>query len=195
MAVEREAKIKVHDLDAVRERLHKSGGIDKGEVLERNWVLDRHNESLHADEILLRVRNNGGKGGVLTVKCRLKEDGEFKCREEVETEVDSTEDLLRQLEMVGFSVRWIYEKRRSTWHLGNCVIALDMLPELGGFVEIEGEAENIHKVAKALELDPDDHLNDNYLTLWENHLCRCGQDRRHMVFAECDNDNGNDDER
>lgn len=184
MAVEREAKIKVSDLEAIQNRLRENGGIDKGEVLERNWVLDRHDGSLQTEDVLLRIRNNGGKGGVLTVKCRLDEEGEFKCRQELETEVDSTEELLRQLKMIGFGIKWIYEKRRATWHFGNCVIALDILPELGSFVEIEGEADCIRNVAQTLGLDPNDHLNENYLALWENHLCKCGDEKRHMVFPK-----------
>lgn len=184
MAVEREAKIRVRDLDAVRTRLRERGGVDEGEVLERNWVLDRHDESLYEDDVLLRVRCNGGRGGVLTVKCRLDDEGGFKCREEVETEVDSTDDLLRQLEMVGFAVRWIYEKRRSTWRFQECVIALDVLPEMGGFVEIEGDAEKIRGAALELGLNPEDHLDENYLSLWKRHLADRGEQRRHMIFTD-----------
>lgn len=181
MAIECEAKLKVDDLDGLRAKLRHFGGVDEGEVLERNWVLDRPDNGLYANGILLRVRNNGEVGGVLTVKHSV-EGGEFKCKEEVESMVDSTEDLLRQLEIVGFRTKWIYEKRRATWLWRDCVIALDNCPELGCFVEIEGEPDRIREVAAALGLDAEQHICDSYLALWRAHLQRRGEGPRHMVF-------------
>lgn len=182
MAIECEAKFRVGDLDAIRSRLEKMGGINEGEVLERNWVLDRPDNSLLGNGILLRVRNTGGINGVLTVK-RKSGGGAFKTREEIESMVDSTNDLLRQLEIVGFRTQWIYEKVRATWLWQDCVLALDECPEIGSFVEIEGNPENIRKVADDLELDPDKHIDESYLGLWREHLRTRGETPRHMVFT------------
>lgn len=181
MAIECEAKLKVDDLDGIRARLRHFGGVDEGEVLERNWVLDRPEDGLYKAGILLRVRNTGGVGGVLTVKHNVL-GGEFKCREEVESMVDSTEDLLRQLEIVGFRVKWIYEKYRATWLWRDCVIALDDCPELGCFVEIEGNPDRIREVAAALGLDAEKYIDDSYLSLWRAYLRQRGEEPRHMVF-------------
>ncbi|MDR2392382.1 MAG: hypothetical protein LBE84_11980, partial [Planctomycetota bacterium] len=35
-----------------------------------------------------------------------------------------------------------------------------------------------------LGLDPEAHINDNYLDLWQNHLDAFGQPRRDMVFGD-----------
>lgn len=183
MAIECEAKLKVDDLRLIRERLRELGGVDEGTVMERNWVLDRPDESLYRRDILLRVRNNGEVGGILTVKGKV-ESGAFKSREEVESMVDSTEDLLRQLKMVGFEVKWIYEKRRNTWLWRDCVLALDLCPEIGSFMEIEGEEKQIRAVAQALGLNPDNHIQENYLALWKAHLKQRGEGHRDMVFSE-----------
>lgn len=182
MATETEAKIKVPDLAPVAARLRSLGAVDKGGVLERNWVLDRDDDELMRAGTLLRVRNVGGPGGVLTVK-RKTVDGPFKTREEVECAVDSSGVLLQQLEMIGYRVKWIYEKRRATWLWRNCVLALDECPEIGCFVEIEGEADNIRRAAADIGLDLDKHCNDNYLGLWQKHLAARGEGQRHMTFS------------
>lgn len=181
MATETEAKIKVDALAPIVERLRNLGALDQGTSLERNWVLDRPDGGLMAGGVLLRVRNVGDVGGILTVKRRMK-GGEFKTREEVESMIDSTDDVLRQLQMVGFEIKWIYEKQRATWVWHDCVLALDECPEIGCFVEIEGEADDIRLAAADIGLDPALHIQDSYLELWMKHLAARGEDPRHMVF-------------
>ena len=182
MAREIEAKIKVEDLGVIAKRLEGLGAVNEGDCLERNWVLDYPDGRLAAEGVLLRVRNLGGVGGVLTVKHRV-EGGVFKTREEVESMVDSTDDVLRQFEILGYGIRWIYEKFRATWLWHDCVLALDEMPEIGSYVEIEGDPERIREVAVQLGLDPASHINDNYLGLWQKHLAARGEGPRHMVFA------------
>ena len=182
MATECEAKIRVPDLSLIRARLEKLGGVDEGEVLERNWVLDSPDGRLFHEGVLLRVRNTGGVEGVLTVKRKI-DGGAFKTREEVESMVDSTDDALRQFEMIGFHVRWIYEKYRATWLWHDCVIALDECPEMGKFVEIEGTPERIGEAAAGLQLDPAEHIDESYLALWQAYLRQRGEEPRHMIFA------------
>ncbi|MCD8138407.1 MAG: class IV adenylate cyclase [Planctomycetaceae bacterium] len=182
MGMEIEAKLRVADLRPIAEKLRRLGARDEGTVLERNWVLDSDDNRLKGWDVLLRIRTSGGDEAVLTVK-RRGDGGEFKTREEVESRVDSAEVLLRQFEMTGFRTVWIYEKKRSTWTWRDCEVVLDELPELGSFVEIEGEPEAIRRVAADIGLNPDDHIDDNYLGLWQKHLAARGESERHMVFA------------
>lgn len=181
MAIECEAKIKVDGLAELAGRLRRLGAEDRGSEFERNWVLDRSDGSLYAADVLLRIRSVGGAGGVLTVKCPTT-GGAFKSREEIECRVDSTDALLRQLSVLGFRPAWLYEKRRATWLWRGCAIALDELPELGFFVEVEGDPDAIPAVCRDLGLDPDDHLNENYLGLWKEYLRKRGESDRDMVF-------------
>lgn len=181
MARECEAKLKVADLRTIRRKLAELGAADEGECMERNWVFDRPDGALRKQGVLLRLRSMGDPGGIVTVKHRV-EDGAFKTREEVETMIDSTDDFLRQMEIVGFAVAWIYEKVRNTWLFHDCVLALDECPEIGTFVEIEGDPEKISETARLLDLNPDDHIDDNYLGLWQKHLQAKGENPRHMLF-------------
>lgn len=181
MALETEAKIKVGSLDDIRAKLDAYGAANEGDCLERNWVLDNRDGELKKKGVLLRVRNEGEEGGILTIK-RPVEGGEFKTREEIETMVDSAEELIRQLTAVGFEVKWVYEKHRQTWLWRDCVLALDECPELGFFIEIEGVPDKIREVAGELGLNPADHIDDNYLGLWMKHLEKLGQKPRNMLF-------------
>ncbi len=183
MAKETEAKIRVHNLVAVHDRLLALGAVDEGRQLERNWVFDNDDGSLERKGVLLRVRGYGGAGGVFTVKQRTG-GGAFKTREEVESMVDSVEDLLRQLDMLGYRLAWMYEKRRRTLLWRDCVFALDECPEIGSFVEIEGGEQSIREACRAVGLDPGRHIDDTYLGLWRKHLEARGEPPRHMIFSE-----------
>ena len=186
MGMEIEAKIKVDDLKEIETRLRNLDATDKGSARERNYVLDDSSGGLLDRELLLRVRNHGGADAVLTVKQPAGGNA-FKTREEVETRIDSTVNLLRQMEILGYRVSRIYEKRRHTWLWRNCVIALDECPEIGAFVEIEGDPDDIRAVCADLRLDSQAHISDNYLTLWDRHLDERGESRRDMVFASSTN--------
>ncbi len=183
MALEVEAKIRVDSLEPVRAKLAALGAVDEGRVRERNWVLDTPDESLRRAGKLLRVRNTGGDGGVLTVKTPVAGDGAFKRREEVEVTVDSSDRLLVQFAALGYDVMWIYEKYRTTYHWRGCCVLLDECPEIGDFVEVEGDADAIRTVLRDLGLDAADHLDANYLGLWQEYLTARGEGRRDMVFT------------
>lgn len=179
--MEIEAKIKVPELDSYRARLQSLGGTPHGQVRERNQVLDDKTSTLRAAGKLLRVRSTGGDDCVLTVKAPAQ-SGEFKTREEIETVVASRDNLLRQLSFLGYETAWIYEKDRDSWTYGGCEIALDTLPEIGCFIEIEGTPEAIRRVCAYLNLDPKSHIDDNYLGLWQKHLAARGEAQRDMIF-------------
>lgn len=189
MAHEIEAKIRVGDgdaLDALRQRLLALGAVDNGVAFERNWVFDDADGSLERRGALLRLRClDGAADGVLTVKRRI-DGGEFKTREEVESSVGSVENVRRQCVLLGYGVVWIYEKRRRTLLLPECVVALDECPEIGCFIEIEGGADRIREICAALGIDPARHIDNNYLGLWREHLDASGEAPRHMTFTRED---------
>ncbi len=184
MSIENEAKIQVAELPLLRERLEALGAEHLGGEFERNWVFDLPGGVLHRAGILLRVRNTGGAGCLITVKGP-EEAGEFKRREEVECGADSTEAVLRQFELLGYEKVWLYEKRRDNWRWRGCALALDECPELGNFLEIEGEAGAIKLVAADLRVDVGGHLRDSYFGLWRKYLLARGEEGlRDMKFPE-----------
>ena len=60
----------------------------------------------------------------------------------------------------------VFEKKRRIWRLGDCKIALDELPLLGSFVEIEGpDDKKIADVQKNLGLADLPHITESYASL------------------------------
>ena len=177
MATEREAKIPVSAREPFQKRLAELGARHLGDAVERNQVFDRPDaespDALAPRGMLLRLRTVDGRaGGLLTVKRPL-EGGAFKAREELETRVDRPEAMRAQLEALGFSLAWRYEKRRDEWEWRDCAVAVDDCPGLGYFVEVEGGEETIRAVLADIGLSASAHVPANYLGLWAE---RCRRD-------------------
>jgi len=185
MATEREAKIPVPAREPFQRRLAELGARPFGNSVERNDVFDREGpDTLMSRKMLLRLRTVDGRaGGLLTVKRPLV-GGAFKAREEFETRVDRPEAMRAQLEALGFSLVWRYEKRRDEWEWRGCHVAVDDCPGLGCFVEVEGEEETIRAVLADLGLEASVHVPANYLGLWAERCRRDGVPFGDMLLPE-----------
>lgn len=182
MGLEIEAKMKVADLAAVRDRLRAAGGEFAGRVAEVNTFLDRADRSLQKDGKGLRVRINrdvdtGRATAVVTFKGPLHK-GAMKTREEREVVVEDHDDMVRVFEAIGLKVTLSFEKRRETWKLGGCKVELDELPELGTFVEIEGESEEVVSAVRArLNLAGEAMITQGYASMIADLLEKAGRER------------------
>ncbi|HPF41077.1 MAG TPA: class IV adenylate cyclase [Phycisphaerae bacterium] len=168
MPVELEAKIPVTHHDAVRAALKQANADYIGRVLETNHLLDRADCSLRDAGCGLRVRKvqalDGHAGGATMTFKGPKQAGAFKKREEHETTLDDPDAALAILRGLGHTRELIFEKRRETWRLGDCVIELDEVPLLGHFVEVEGPStEAIQTVLEALQLDAGESVSESYV--------------------------------
>ena len=184
MPLELECKIRIRDRAPLAACLEKLGAKHAGETEERNWVMDTPEGRLKQQCLLLRLRAlDNQKEGILTVKGPAQ-DRTFKAREEIEVGISSTAAAQRGLELLGYKVAWYYEKRRDRWYYQGCEIALDELPEIGCFVEIEGPDDaSISKVLQQLQLDPSAHIKANYLMLFAEHCAAQGVGLTHMRFT------------
>ncbi|HZZ41618.1 MAG TPA: class IV adenylate cyclase [Tepidisphaeraceae bacterium] len=145
MAVEIEAKMKVENLEPVREKLREVGGKRLKKVLEDNTFFDKDDRSLLASDEGLRLRKsrNDETGEILIMITHKgpRQRGMLKSRHEVEVPVGEWESAIELFEKLGFGVVLSFEKRRETWALDRCKVELDEVPYLGTFIEIEGPAE------------------------------------------------------
>lgn len=145
MAVEIEAKMKVADLEMVREKLREAGGKRIGKVLELNTFFDKEDRSLLASDEGLRLRQardlETGKTTIVATHKGPRQRGMLKSRQEVEVTVGEWDQAVELFEKLGFGVVLSFEKRRETWELERCNVELDELPHLGTYVEIEGPGE------------------------------------------------------
>ncbi|HVS63222.1 MAG TPA: class IV adenylate cyclase [Thermoanaerobaculia bacterium] len=193
--VEREIKVPVAELAAVRDRLVAVGAVlEAPHALERNRVYERADGSdpLLSSGRLLRLREDGA-GARLTYKGVARFEAGQKIREEREIEVDSARAAAAILEGLGFVVVRRYEKRRETWRLGDVLVALDETP-IGCFVELEaagdrpdragsGEAgAEIETAARRLGLDPSRAEPRSYLALYEAWRARHPEAPPDMAF-------------
>ena len=189
---EREIKIAVAGLDAVRERLVAAGAVLHREAsLETNQVFDRldapADRLLRARRELLRLRSDGS-GNRLAYKSAPRFEGHVKERLEHEFEVGDPKAACLLLEALGFGVAVRYEKVRESWFLDGCEVSLDRTP-MGDFVEVEQvrvdlAAGGLETVCRRLRLDPAESLEKSYLALYRDHRSGRPELPEDMVVAE-----------
>jgi adenylate cyclase class 2 len=168
MHIEIEAKLKVDSLDKVARKLRSSGAEFMGERLQNDTYLDNSKGTMRKTDSALRIRRQFVKGReqvVITFKGPKKK-GRFKRRKEIEFAVGDGNLAEKFLEMLGFKKAIVVKKNRREWLLGGCLVALDDLPELGSFVEIEGPSEKrIASVQKKLGLEHLPHIPRSYANM------------------------------
>jgi len=186
MHIEIEAKLKVDSLEQVEVKLAELGAEFLQEQLQTDCHFDDANMTLQKTDKCLRLRRqlvSESERFFLTYKGARESDN-FKKRREIETEVDNgvmTERLLIEL---GYKKTLTYEKKRQLWRLGECDIALDQLPLLGCFVEIEGpDAERIVDVQQSLNLAHLPHIEQSYASLMEQKLNQLGRKKREIFLS------------
>ena len=165
MYVETEAKLKVDSLREVELRLTELGAEFVAEQLQTDSLFDDGGETLTATDRCLRIRRQvaGDHKRCFLGYKGSKQQSNFKKRQEIETEVEDADSLVKLLSALGYEEKLVVEKRRRLWRLGGCEVALDELPALGSFVEIEGpDDERIAEVQARLKLAKLPHVEESY---------------------------------
>ena len=177
-----EAKFPIGDKAQLRERILALGAeLRIDEVYELNYILDRDAAPLQDSYQRLRLRLQGSVA-TLTYKRSLKKIEGVAFREEVETEVSDFENTRLILARLGYTTRFIYEKYRSVFQAGDCVLMLDETP-IGTYLEIEGDSnDQIFAMAERLGLDSGAAIDSGYYQLFLNWKAAVGVDDRDMIF-------------
>lgn len=145
MCVETEAKLKVDSLEDVERRLAELGAEFVAEQVQSDSLFDDDTATLTGSDRCLRIRRQVADE---RERCILgykgaKRASNLKKRQEIETEVKDADALVKLLLELGYKEKLLVRKRRRLWRIGDCEVALDDLPALGTFVEIEGPDESI----------------------------------------------------
>jgi adenylate cyclase, class 2 len=168
MHIEIEAKIKVDLLPEVERKLARLGAQFLAERLQTDYHFDDASATLTKTDRCLRLRcQRDGKSErfFLTYKG-AKEKSRFKKRQEIEIEIKDADSAQKMLSALGYKKVLVVEKTRRAWQLGGCEVALDRLPLLGDFVEIEGpDEEKIAAVQGDLGLSGLPHIPESYAAL------------------------------
>jgi adenylate cyclase class 2 len=185
MHAEIEAKLKVDSLATVERRLAECGGSFLRETIQTDRYYDTADRELTRTDKALRLRadSKGGRERFILCYKGPKEQDDYKKRIELEIEVsdaDVTESLLGAL---GYAKALAFNKKRRLWQLQGCEVALDELPLLGVFVEIEGpDSDTIARVQAMLGLSDAPHIMASYACMVDERLSQLGLAAREIYL-------------
>lgn len=194
MAMEIEAKYRLADPQALCAKLRTLDAEHLGTVLETNRFFDWPEGHLRQGDRGLRVRvaepttsppecrPTGGATVTVTYKGP-REPGPLKVRQEHEFTADSAEAVAAVMEGLGMYTTIVFQKRRDSWSLGGCVLALDQVPSLGHFLEIEGpDGSAIAEVAEMIGMADEPVEPDTYTALLVKHYQAMGLADQPITF-------------
>jgi adenylate cyclase class 2 len=99
-------------------------------------------------------------------------DADSKTRREHETSIDDGETMDAILRALGFEPAAVVEKERDRFRVGEYTVTLDDVTDLGEYVEVETESDDVDAAREGafalladLGLDPDDQIRTSYLGL------------------------------
>jgi adenylate cyclase class 2 len=177
MHTEIEAKLKVDSLETVEARLIECCASRQAETTQVDLYFDTDERELTRTDQCLRLRCEEVEGQervILTYKG-AKETCDYKRRPEVELGVQSADAAESLLNSLGYHRALAFNKRRRLWEVGSCEVALDELPLIGAFVEIEGpSSEEIHRVQTLLSLRDALAVMESYASLIAERLAQLG---------------------
>ena len=178
MAVEIEAKMRLHDPDAVIARLLELGATLTAKLSETNSYFDTAEGTLKSTDQGLRTRVEVADAGTpdetITTTITHKGPramGQLKSRVESELDVDNARDAAILLGALGYQHVLSFEKRRARYKLDGCHVELDELPVIGRFIEIEGPTEEqVVAVREKLGLSEEPIIRSSYIAMLKTHL-------------------------
>jgi adenylate cyclase class 2 len=177
MYLEIEAKLKVDSFDEIRHRLAERGASALAEAVQTDYYFDTADRELTRTDQCIRLRRESSEEGerlFLTYKGPKQADN-FKKRQEINLPVDDAEAVEHLLNALGYFRVLAFDKRRCTWRLDDCEVALDELPLIGAFVEIEGpDSSTISRMRDKLGLAAISHVKDSYAALLAKEMSRLG---------------------
>ncbi len=145
--MEVEVKFAVENIDEVR-RIVESMAEFVIEKEEYDLYFNHPCRDFAETDEALRVRNDV-EGITLTYKGR-KVDPETKTREEIKVGLDDFDGMVAILQKLGFRIAGEVRKKRWIYRDGEITICVDWLDDLGGFVELEMESDEVESAKEKL---------------------------------------------
>ncbi len=188
--MEIEAKIKVNN--ALRYNVVSVvvalGGQHRYDRHEVNVFYDTKQNKLNGNGEVLRLRRElyvtGEDLVSMTYKGRLKK-GKMKMRPEHEFSVGDFDQAQLLLNALGYKETFRFEKKRTSYHLNECLVEFDTLPHLDDFIEVEGQTEKkIAKLLKQLGLKNYPIITDGYPKLLIDDAQKNKRNKKSVVFTD-----------
>lgn len=162
--LEIEVKIRIENLDSIRQKLEKVGAVlHRDRHFEENVLFDLPDEVLFHKQSALRLRISGKKS-YLTFKGPVQKSRRFKVREEFETEVRNPKQAAKILRALGYREVFRYRKHRTVFRTKKITVCLDETA-VGSFIELEGDRSDIVRFARTLGFSKQDFIKTDYITM------------------------------
>ncbi len=185
MCTEIEAKLKVDSHEDLEDRLAELGARFMAQKVQTDYYLDDSGSTLRNSDKCLRIRSEtaNDRGKVFVTYKGAKEQSDYKQRREIEFQITSLKPAEILFGELGYVRALVVQKRRRLWRLRNCLVALDELPMLGAFVEIEGpDSSSINRIQNDMGLSGSMHIQQSYADLAQAELTAAGDQSREVLF-------------
>ena len=141
----------------------------------RDEYYDTLDRQLRSVNLTVRIRKTSNSTILVVKGPNITNTYGFRHRIELELEVTNYDSLLEQLTSKELVMNMVIEKVRTEYVIDKCNIAIDEIPFIGSFVEIEGPNTGaIDMVRKQLELSDSMIVIDSYRELLEKELKSIG---------------------
>ncbi len=131
MHIETEVKIKIDNIEQVRQRLlEMNAELFKKRALQTDIYIDDGRQ--RKKDKTVRIRDNS----ILTYKGPAQKKKNIRSNEEIEVMVDNGSNLFQLLEKIGFKQYWKKERYRECYLYKLTQICIDETP-IGNFIEIK----------------------------------------------------------
>lgn len=185
MQHEIEIKIRVDDPESTAARLEGLGArLARARHFEDNTTFDLPGRPLLAARRLLRVRQTDH--AVVTAKAPPEEgaaDARYKVVREVEAWVPDRDEFVEALEHAGLEPLWRYQKWRREYEWEGASLVIDEIPH-GAYLEIEGQPDQIDRLAAKLGFTEADWLRSTYREIHAAACAAAGRPLDDMVFPD-----------
>jgi predicted adenylyl cyclase CyaB len=151
--VETEAKYRVRNLRRLKALLGELGysSVTKQGVWQRDEYFDTKEKFSERLDYVVRLRRENGSVAVALKGPRFYAGKEYS-RIELEVPAGPANSVAEALRRSGFEVTWFFEKKRKTFRGRDqdVSVAIDEIPEMGYFIEIEGPLVRVREMEKLL---------------------------------------------
>jgi predicted adenylyl cyclase CyaB len=187
VGVEIEAKMALADPDALEVKLTNLGAQWVCQLHETNTYFDRADGSLKKSDQGLRIRiekrSDGSPPVTIVTHKGPAAPGNLKTRSETQLHVADSGGAAALLAALGYKPVLTFEKQRRRWRLEQCLVEIDTLPYLGGFVEIEGPGEEaVMAVRVKLGLGDSPLIKTSYIAMLCDHMRKEHLDASHLAL-------------
>jgi adenylate cyclase, class 2 len=141
---------------------------DGGQLNQRDEYFDTGDENLKEQDFTVRLRFVNGNLKVALKGPRIYLHANVYQRIELEFSAANEAEVREQLASQGLTTTAILEKQRWVFSSEHSEIAIDRLPFIGSFIEVEGDTPSaIETVLAALQLSSRDAVRENCSELLE----------------------------